>query len=260
MPDNQDYTAVTEVTGYNVTSEQIQRMYTRYRFASEFCKDKDVLEIACGSGQGLGYLAAAARKVVGGDYDEKLVDIARSHYGDRIEISRMDAHDLKFTGGSFDVVILYEAIYYLTQPEKFIAEAFRILRAGGTLIIGTANREWDGFNPSPHSHKYLSAKELKCLFEKGGFTDIRLMADCPVSDGGIKSRVVTALKKAAVKFDLMPKTMKGKELFKRIFMGRLIPLPSEIKDGMADYTPPHPISGDSSVMSHKVIFCVGQKK
>ncbi|PKN02200.1 MAG: hypothetical protein CVU77_01900 [Elusimicrobia bacterium HGW-Elusimicrobia-1] len=57
MPDNQDYTAVTEVTGYNVTSEQIQRMYTRYRFASEFCKDKDVLEVACGSGQWLGYLA-----------------------------------------------------------------------------------------------------------------------------------------------------------------------------------------------------------
>ena len=35
-----DFTTVTEITGNNVTSEQIQRMYTRYRFASEFCKDK----------------------------------------------------------------------------------------------------------------------------------------------------------------------------------------------------------------------------
>ena len=47
-----DFTTVTEITGNNVTSEQIQGMYTRYRFVSEFCKDKDVLEVACGTGLG----------------------------------------------------------------------------------------------------------------------------------------------------------------------------------------------------------------
>lgn len=62
-----DYTSVTEITGCNVTSEQLQRMYARYRFASELCDDKEVLEVACGSGQGLGYLAKKAKRVVGGD-------------------------------------------------------------------------------------------------------------------------------------------------------------------------------------------------
>jgi len=33
--------------------------------------------------------------------------------------------------------------------------------------------------------------------------------------------------------------MKGKEFLKRIFMGKLVPLPPEITDGMAEYTPPN---------------------
>jgi len=51
--DNLDYSTVSEITGYSVAHEQIQRMYARYRFASEFCDGKDVIEVACGSGQGL---------------------------------------------------------------------------------------------------------------------------------------------------------------------------------------------------------------
>lgn len=42
-----DYTSVTEITGCNVTSEQLQIIYARYRFASELCDDKEVLESAC---------------------------------------------------------------------------------------------------------------------------------------------------------------------------------------------------------------------
>jgi len=72
-----DYTTVTEVTEHNVTREQIQRMYTRYYFAAEFCSGKEVLEVACGAGIGLGYMARRAKKIVGGDYDEKIVQIAK---------------------------------------------------------------------------------------------------------------------------------------------------------------------------------------
>lgn len=66
-----EYGDVTETPDTKASSEQLTRLYTRYRFASEFCKDKDVLEVACGAGLGLGYLARFAKRVVGGDYDEK---------------------------------------------------------------------------------------------------------------------------------------------------------------------------------------------
>jgi len=86
----EDYTIVTEVSHQKVTGEQIQRMYTRYRFASDFCQNKDVLEVACGSGQGLGFLALKAKRVVGIDINQKLLTLAEKHYqkNSKIEFSK----------------------------------------------------------------------------------------------------------------------------------------------------------------------------
>jgi ubiquinone/menaquinone biosynthesis C-methylase UbiE len=153
-------------------------MYTRYRFAADFCRDKEVLEVACGSGQGLGYLARYAKKIVGGDCDDNILKYATSYYRNSIEIHKLDAHSLPFEDNSFDVIILYEAIYYLADPNKFIKEAKRILRENGLLIIGAANREWAGFNPSPHSYTYFSANELFSFLTAEGFK-AEMFADCP---------------------------------------------------------------------------------
>lgn len=254
-----DYTTVTEITGYNVTSEQLQRMYTRYSFASEFCEGKDVLEVACGSGQGLGYLAKKAKRVVGGDYDEKILKCAKDYYKDGIEIRQLDAHNLPFDNKSFDVVILYEAIYYLAQPEKFVNEARRVLRDNGVLIICTANKDWSGFNPSPYSYKYFSAPELCELFKQNGFSNAALYGDCPVNAKTAKAKVISAIKRMAVTLHLIPKTMKGKEFLKRLFWGKLIPLPPEITDGIVEYTPPVPIPNDKPKFYYKVLFAVGKK-
>jgi SAM-dependent methyltransferase len=251
-----DYASVTEVTGYNVTAEQIQRMFTRYQFASSYCAGKEVLEVACGTGQGLGYLARTAKRVVGGDYDGNIVKRAQDHYGDRLPIMRLDAHQLPFPDKSFDVVICFEAIYYLERPDAFVTEAHRVLRDGGVLIIGTANREWAGFNPSPYSHRYFSASELQELLSGARFS-VETFADCPVSSGGMRDAVVSFIKQAAVKLHLIPKTMKGKEKLKRLFMGKLRPLPPEVTEGMSAYTSPVSIPSDLPVTQYKVIFAVG---
>jgi ubiquinone/menaquinone biosynthesis C-methylase UbiE len=107
-----DYEQVTEIPGLGATREQMSMLYTRYRTAAAFCEGKDVLQVACGAGQGLGYLAAKACRVVGGDYTARLLNLARSHYRDRIPLVRLDAHKLPFRDQTFEVVILYEAIYY----------------------------------------------------------------------------------------------------------------------------------------------------
>jgi hypothetical protein len=59
-------------------------------------------------------------------------------------------------------------------------------------------------------------------------------------------------------FYLIPKTMNGREFLKRIFFGKLIPLPSEITDGMAEYAPPVPIPHDTPTSEYKVIYAVAQ--
>ncbi len=256
-----DFTTVTEVTGYKVSRDQIKRMYTRYRFAAGYCHGKDVLEVACGSGQGLGYLALKARKVVGGDIDEKNLKFARDYYQGRpnIELRILDAHKLPFSDSSFDCVILYEAIYYLDDPELFVAEARRVLRDNGVIIICTANKDLADFNPSPYSKRYFGANELASLLKSSGWRNIGIFGDSPVNSNSLKSKVISLVKKTAVALHLVPKTMKGKEFLKRIVFGSLQPLPSEIMDGQSVYQEPSVLPADLPDRKHKVLFAVGYK-
>lgn len=256
-----DFSTVTEVTGHNVTREQIERIYVRYHFASEFCEGKEVLEVACGSGQGLGYLAKKAKRVVGADIDKKLLGIANKHYKgrDKIQLKLADAHQLPFADNSFDVLILYESIYYLAYPEKFINEAHRVLRKNGILLICTANKDWSGFNPSPYSHEYFSAPDLFNLLKANGFINIKLYGGCPAKDKTTKDKIISYLKRMAVTLHLIPKTMKAKEFLKKAFFGRLVPLPPEVYNGMVEYSAPVSIPSDSPNNKHKVLYAVGYK-
>jgi hypothetical protein len=53
--------------------------------------------------------------------------------------------------------------------------------------------------------------------------------------------------------------MKGKETLKRIFFGKLTPLPHEIQDGMTEYTPPVRIPHDFPVHDFKVLYALAFK-
>ena len=252
------YDIVTELPGYKGSKEQLERLYQRYRFALQFCRDKEVLEVACGGGLGLGYLAKSAKKVVAGDIDKNILDIPLEHYKGRnkIEIKEFDAQNLPFEDKSFDVVILYEAIYYLAKPENFVSEAHRVLKENGVLLVCTPNKDWADFNPSPYSTKYFSSPELHSLLSKK-FSKVELFGAFSVTNkGGIKNRMTSFIKRTAISFNLMPKTMKGKAIFKRLFFGQLIALPPEIEEGLADYSPPIPISSDCPNSEYKVLFSV----
>ena len=252
-----DYSTVTETPGIKASQEQLARLYQRYHFASQFCRGKDVLEVACGAGQGLGYLAKTARLVVGGDIDKSNLKFARRHYRGRakIELQLQDAHELPFNDQTFDVVILYEAIYYLAHPEIFIDECRRITRKDGILLICTVNRDWTDFNPSPHSTKYFSASELYQLLAER-FLDVQLYGAFQASTGSPRDKLTSIIRRAATTLNLMPKTMRGKELLKRIFFGKLAPLPAEIEEGMAKYATPLPIPGTSPDSRYKILYAV----
>ena len=77
---NNDYVSVTEIAGDEVTQEQIDRLCNRYYWAGQYCSGKDVVEAACGSGQGLGYLSGIANSLEAGDYSDEILSIARRHY------------------------------------------------------------------------------------------------------------------------------------------------------------------------------------
>lgn len=254
-----DYTEVTEVAGDKVSREQLRRIYTRYYFARQYCEGKDVLEVGCGSGQGLGYLAKVANKVIGSDYSETLLNLTHKHYKDRIPLVRLDAQFLPIKDQSFDVAILFEAIYYLKDPESFIGESIRVLRPGGTLLMCNPNKDLPDFNPSPHSYCYFSAPDFAELFKPFGL-QIECFGECEVDYKNLKQHILSFIKKAMVRLDLMPKTMAGKKLFKSIVFGKLVPLPCELTDENDACELPCPIDSSIPDTCHKVIFAVAQKK
>src|SRR6187551_525624 len=81
VPRIPDFFSVTEISGDDVTTEQVERHARRYYWAGDFCHGKDVLEVACGTGQGVGYLGSLARSMKAGDCSKLLLEIAKRHYG-----------------------------------------------------------------------------------------------------------------------------------------------------------------------------------
>jgi len=255
-----DFSTVTELPGVGAHRQQRIALYTRYSFAGQFAAGKDVLEVACGAGLGLGYLAGTARRVVGGDIDDNNLRIARETYAGRpnVTVQKLDAQDLPFGDNEFDVVLLYEALYYLEQPERFLAEAQRVLRPGGVVLVVSVNCEWSGFNPSPFSVRYLSASQLAEAMRAAGFEpDIKFcFVDKPK---GFIGNAISSVRRAAVRMHLIPKTMRGKELLKRIFYGRVNPLERELQDGSETPAPLQaaPVD-DGPVTDFLVIYAAGK--
>jgi len=250
-----DYLSVTELPGSYVSQEQIDRICNRYYWAGKYCHNKDVLEVACGTGQGLGYLSKIAKSLNAGDYSEKILEIARKHYGNRITLKQFDAQNLPYKDNSMDVIILFEAIYYLSSAEKFISECRRVLRDGGKVLIATANKNLYDFNPSPYSYKYYGVVELKELFTKQGFI-VEFYGNTPIDILSLQQKLFRPVKKWAVKFGLVPKTLEGKRIIKRLIFGRLVKMPAEIKENMVPFIEPTKLSSSQPDNKHKVIYCV----
>lgn len=80
-----------------------------------------------------------------------------------------------------------------------------------------------------------------------------------VDDTGTRGRITSVIKRAAVRFNLIPGSLKARTYLKRLFMGKLISLPPEISEGMADHEPPVEIPNDRVNRDFKILYAVGKK-
>jgi ubiquinone/menaquinone biosynthesis C-methylase UbiE len=249
-----NYTNVTEIGGQPISSEQLDRIAHRYHWAARASQGKDVLEVACGAGQGLGMLKSAARSIVAGDVSPEVLQAARDTYGDDMQLSVFSAERLPFEDDSFDVILLFEALYYVPDVAAFFRESARVLRPGGRLLITSANKDLFDFTPSPYSHRYLGVLDLAHELAQhhfspsfSGYIDIRHVP--------LRQRILRPAKLVASKLGLVPKTMQGKKLLKTLFFGNMTVMPSDLADVALDYNPPKPITLQTADTFHKVIYC-----
>ena len=123
------------------------------------------------------------------------------------------------------------------------------------MLIATVNKDWSEFSPSPFSTRYFSVPELGKLLQDNGFR-VEFYGAFSAIPHGIKEKLISMIRKIAVALHLIPKTMKGKELLKKIFYGKLIPFKEEIEEGSCEFEPPEKICSDTPNFEYKVIYCV----
>jgi ubiquinone/menaquinone biosynthesis C-methylase UbiE len=224
-----DYTPITELPGTLLNREQMARISQRYELAAWHAQDRRVLEVACGAGMGLGLLATSAKSVVGLDYTQQVLAVARQQYGNRMALLGGDAQQLPFANSSFDLLVNFEAIYYLPEPRHFLREAWRVLAEEGTLLICTSNPDWSHFVPGALTIHYPTAAELQRWLYECGFHEIALYGAFQTAATGQRQGLVASLRKRILQSGLIaPESHLGRAV-KRLAYGRLIPLPAELQ-------------------------------
>ncbi|GAB6197017.1 ArsR/SmtB family transcription factor [Lysobacter xanthus] len=97
----------------------------------------DVLDIASGDGVLAELIAPHAHRYVCLDASSKVVMAAseRLQRLGNVEVHEGDMHALPFDDAQFDLVALMHALTYADEPARAVAEAGRVLRPGGRLLL-----------------------------------------------------------------------------------------------------------------------------
>ena len=101
-------------------------------------KDMNVLELACGSGQLSCRLAQQAKSWKATDFSENMIAQAEKlHSINGLTFSVKDATNLPYENGSFDAVMISNALHIMPNPQKALKEIYRVLKPNGVLFAPT---------------------------------------------------------------------------------------------------------------------------
>ena len=100
-------------------------------------RNLDILDVGTGTGFFAILLAEKGHRVEGIDLTPAMLEEARTLAKQRnldITFREMDAQNLAYPDGTFDVVISRNLTWTLPDPESAYAEWFRVLKPGGVLL------------------------------------------------------------------------------------------------------------------------------
>ena len=127
----------------------------------------DVLDLASGDGVLAELIAPQSKRVTCVDISETVLAAARRRLSgyNNISLQRGDMHALPFVDASFDVVFALHALAYSARPDLALAEAARMLRPGGRLLVAALKQH-------PHAETMRAYDHLNLGFQPDALADM----------------------------------------------------------------------------------------
>ncbi len=117
-------------------SFQFEAEFYRSLLQEAGLKPRRLLVIGCGAGVEVAHLAeTTGAKVTGID-----LEVDPKWARPNVALLRTNAESLPFPDGAFDALYCYHVLEHVSSPPRAIAEARRVLRAGGMGYFGTPNK------------------------------------------------------------------------------------------------------------------------
>jgi ArsR family transcriptional regulator len=148
----------------------------------------DVADVGCGEGYLTLETARWARRVIGidrsGEVLERAAALAHRRRVKNVTWKKGDIGKLPLKDESVDVALLSQSLHHAPDPANALAEAARIVRPGGRVLILDLREHDQSWVRSRFGDRHLgfSASQLEALLRQAGLSDVH------VSVGASKAR------------------------------------------------------------------------
>ncbi len=204
-------TTLADLLELRAADPQQQQMRHAYLSEVDFPPGARVVEIGCGPGPVARSLAAlpGVGDVVGVDPSPIFLARARELARDLPNLTFVegDGQAVPLDAGTFDVVVFHTTLCHIADPGQALAEAYRLLPAGGRLAVFDGDYTTVSCGRGEHDplqvctdavvanlvHDRWLARRLPALVRAAGFDDLRIRGhsyvDAPSAGGYLLSLV-----------------------------------------------------------------------
>ena len=117
-----------------------------YELLRPVVRHKTVLELATGTGSIAKNIVSSVNHIEATDASSEMIaEARRDNQSAKLHFSVQDMFCLPYADGSFDAVIVSNALHIVPQPEKALQEIKRVLKDDGALIAPTFTHAGNSF-------------------------------------------------------------------------------------------------------------------
>ncbi|MBL8782766.1 MAG: metalloregulator ArsR/SmtB family transcription factor [Alphaproteobacteria bacterium] len=157
------------------------------------------LDLGTGTGRILELVAPRASRAVGIDLNGEMLTLARARIEraslNHVQVRRGDLFELPYADDSFELITVHQVLHYLEDPSAAVAEAARVLKPGGRLVIADFAPHALEFLRDAHQHRRLgfADKEVAQWFKTAGLSLAGTRALPPRDQSGLTVMVWLAV-------------------------------------------------------------------